>query len=405
MHSSVVSRLASAFIMVVSLVLSLWLVELGLRLYFHGTIFSPAGESAGMEWHPVRGVANRPNATIRMLKLAYAATAHINSRGIRGPEFEAEPKLGVYRIMVVSDSAAFGSGVNDGEPWPDQMQAILGDDKYEVINLSADAYSSVQEYLWLVNEGLSYKPNMVILGFAPANDIQTNYFPLQALSRSGSERPVAVPDGRGGFIVDNSYMIASAVRAKQASFLHMARDLFAGPLVQRIVDQAIKVNIRGSKSNPNVWIGWPFLIEFSNADAEDGLTAADYDKLWAEGWSVTKSIIRSMRDKTEAAGAKFVMYSYVNRMQGNPDYFSQVKQALPNLKLDREKPEREFQAFGKEAGIPVISMYDAVLKAAAAGDRNIYFGLDDEHMTAHGQRLAAEALVADLMVKGLLPSP
>ena len=48
-------------------------------------------------------------------------------------------------------------------------------------------------------------------------------------------------------------------------------------------------------------------------------------------------------------------------------------------------------------------MYDAVMSAAAAGDRNIYFGLDDEHMTAHGHRLAAEALVADLKAKGLLP--
>ena len=403
MHSSFGSRFLSTALVVVSLILSLWLVEVGLRLYFHGTVFSPVGDSVSQERHPVRGTFNRPNRTYGMLKLAFAATAHINSRGVRGPEFEQEPRPGIYRILLVSDSGSFGSGVNDGEPLPDQMQAILGSDKFEVINLSVSAYTNVQEYLWLINEGLTYKPNMVILGFTPANDIQTNFYPLQKLFQRDSKRPYAVPDGQGGFTIDNSYMKASAERAKKFSLLNMAIDFVAGPLVQRVVDQAVEVTTGGRKTDPNIWIGWPFLSEYSLADAEEGRTAADYDKLWSEGWAVTKAVIRAMRDKTEAAGAKFVMYPYVNKMQGNPDFQARVKAALPNLKLDMEKPEREFRAFGAEAGIPVISMYDAVMGAAAAGDRNIYFGLDDEHMTAHGHRLAAEALVADLKAKGLLP--
>jgi hypothetical protein len=403
MRSSFLSKIASVALVIVSLVLSLWLVEVGLRLYFHGTFFSPIGDAVSQERHPVRGTFNRPNTTYGMLKLAFAATAHINSRGIRGPEFEQVPKPGIYRILVVSDSGSFGSGVNDGEPLPDQMQAILGKDKYEVINLSVAAYTTVQEYLWLTDEGLSYKPNMVILGFAAGNDIQTNYYPLQALFQSDSKRPYAVPDGKGGFTIDNSYMVASAKRAKKFKLLNKIRDFVAGPLVQRVIDQAIEVTTGGRKTDPNIWIGWPYLTEFSLADAEGGRTAADYDKLWSAGWDVTKAVIRAMRDRTESAGAKFVMYSYVNKMQGNPDYFEKVKQALPNLKFDLEKPEREFRAFGAEAGIPVISMYDAITKAAAAGDRSIYFDLDDEHMTAHGHHLAAEALVADLRAKGLLP--
>jgi hypothetical protein len=397
------SRLASVALVTITLLLSIWLAEIGLRLYFHGTVFSPIGDSVSQERHPVRGAFNRPNTTYGMLKLAFAATANINSRGIRGPEFEQEPKPGIYRILLVSDSGSFGSGVNDGEPLADQMQSILGADKFEVINLSVSAYSTVQEYLWLTNEGLTYKPHMVILGFAAANDVQTSYHPLQALFQSDTKRPYAVPDGKSGFSIDNSYMKASQERAKSLSLFRVLRNFVAGPLVRRVVDQAVEVTTGGRKSDPNIWIGWFFLSEFSLGDAQAGRTLADYDRLWSEGWSVTKAVIRQMRDRTEASGAKFIMYPYVNKMQGNPDFQASVRAALPNLKLDMEKPERELRAFGAEAGIPVLSMYDTLMKAAAAGDRNIYFGLDDEHMTAHGHRLAAEALVSDLRSQKLLP--
>lgn len=403
MSKSIMSKAASTLLVVVSIILSLWLVEIGLRVAFHGTVFSPVGDSGSQVRHPSRSTAHQPNTTIGMMKLAFAATAHINSRGIRGPEFEQVAKPGIYRILVVSDSGAFGSGVNDGEPMPEQMQAFLGSDKFEVINLSVAAYTTVQEYLWLVEEGLSYKPDMVILGFSPGNDIQTNYYPLQALFQRNAKRPYAVLDGKDGFTIDNSHMEASLEDAKKFNLLHATRDFLAGPLVKRVVEQAIDATAGGRKSDPNIWIGWPFLSEYSLSDAEDGRTATDYDKLWSEGWLVTKAVIRGMRDQTEATGSKFVMYSYVNKMQGNPDYLASVKAAMPDLKLDMAKPERELQAFGNEAGIPVISMYETIAKAAAGGDRGIYFGLDDEHMTAHGHRLAAEALTADLKAKGLLP--
>ena len=130
---------------------------------------------------------------------------------------------------------------------------------------------------------------------------------------------------RADSTIDNSYMLASAERAKKSNLVKMVLDFVAGPLVQRVVDQAVEVTTGGRKTDPNIWIGWPFLSEYSLADAEGGRTAADYDKLWSEGWAVTKAVIRSMRDKTEAAGAKFVMYPYVNKMQGNPDFQNQMR--------------------------------------------------------------------------------
>jgi lysophospholipase L1-like esterase len=400
--SSFRTRIFSTVLLLVSVTLSLWLVEVGLRLYFHGVIFSAVADNPGQMMHPTRGTANTPNSDMGMEKLAFVATAHINSRGIRGPEISQEPAPGVTRILLVSDSGSFGSGVNDGENIADQMQAILGQDKYEVVNLSVAAYSSVQEYVWLVEEGLALKPKLVILGFAPANDMQTSYLPLQKVFQSDTKRPYAALDGKGGFTLSYDAMKQSQERRKKGQWKKTLLGFFVGPLTQRIVDQVAENFGGGRKTDPNIWIGWPFIDAFSIADAEGGRTEADYQKLWTDAWDVSKAVVRGMRDKTQATGAKFVMYAYVNKMQGNPDFLAEVQAAYPKLKLNMQKPEQMFSDFGKEAGIPVISMYQAIVGEAAKGDRKIYFGADDEHMTAHGHHLAAEALVADLKKQGLL---
>ena len=396
------NRVFSLLLLLVSVTLSLWLVEVGLRLFYHGTVFNLVRDTQGQILHPTRGTANTPNSDMGMMKLAFAATAHINSRGIRGPEITQDPKPGITRILLVSDSGSFGSGVNDGENIADQMQAILGPDKYEVVNFSVAAYSNVQEYVWLTEEGLALKPQLVILGFAPANDIQTNYLPLQQAFQSDTKRPYAEPDGHGGFSISYDAMKQSQERKQRNATGNRILGFFVGPLTQRLVGQVAESLGGGRKSDPNIWIGWPFTDAFATDYAEAGRTEADYQKLWTDGWDVTRSVIRAMRDKTEAAGARFAMYPYVNKMQGNPDFLAAVKSQYPNLKLNMQKPEALLAGFGKEAGIPVLSMYDAIIKAAESGDRGIYFGVDDEHMTAHGHRIAAEALVADLKRQGLL---
>ena len=396
------NRIFSIVLLLVSITLSLWLVELGLRLYFHGVLFDPVSDSAGQISHPTRGVANTPNSDMGMEKLAFVASAHINSRGIRGPEISQEPAPGVTRILLVSDSGAFGSGVNDGENIADQMQAILGKDKYEVVNFSVSAYSTVQEYVWLTEEGLALKPQIVILGFAPSNDIQTNYLPLQKVFQKDSKRPYAEADGKGGFALNYDAMNQSKEKQKKRKWKDRILGFFIGPLTNRVIGQAGDMLGLSRKSDPNIWIGWPFIDGFALDYAEAGRTEADYQKLWTDGWDISKAVIRGMRDKTQSAGVKFVMYDYVNKMQGNPDYLAAVQAAYPKLKLDMQKPETMLSDFGKEADIPVISMYKEIIAEAAKGDRAIYFGADDEHMTPHGHHLAAEALVDDLKRQGLL---
>jgi lysophospholipase L1-like esterase len=99
------------------------------------------------------------------------------------------------------------------------------------------------------------------------------------------------------------------------------------------------------------------------------------------------------------------MWSYVSKMQAEPETLKAVQKALPKAKIDIDKPERELKALGKRLDIPVFEMMPAMQAAVKKGDHKYYFGLDDEHMTRWGHRVTAETLAAQLRTLGLLPAP
>ena len=62
-----------------------------------------------------------------------------------------------------------------------------------------------------------------------------------------------------------------------------------------------------------------------------------------------------------------------------------------------------FSGLRRGGGHRLFSMYKPITNAAAAGCRNIYVDLGDEHVTGYGRRLAAEGLAAEVRAENLLP--
>jgi lysophospholipase L1-like esterase len=393
-------------LILVSVLAALWVVEFGLRLVFHGRLGYASGNEG--EWHmphATRGWAHRPGAVFQMQKLAFSQVAHINSRGIRGPEFDLSPKPGVTRILIVSDSGTFGSGVADDQNLAAQLQRILGNDRFEVINLSVAAYSTVQEYLWLSEEGLSYKPDLVLLGFAPGNDVQTSYYPLQKWFQREAKRPYARLDADGKLVIENEQLNAALDRKRKGPGLKdRVYDFLIGPMVQKVIRQASRAVTGGRKTDPNVWIGWIMMEDFAMDYARKGRTREQYEQIWRDGWAVTGALIKQMRDRAQASGARFAMWAYVSKVQAEPETLQHLQKALPKAKLDIAKPERELKALGKRLDIPVIEMLPAIQQAVKKGDHKLYFGLDDEHMTPWGHQVSAQTLASQLKALGLLPA-
>ena len=96
----------------------------------------------------------------------------INSYGYRGPLIPISNKYIKNNIVILGDSYAFGTGVNDGEEFSAIMQNRLRD-KYDVINLSCGGYGLTQEIRRYYEFGQLYFPKFVILQFC-SNDLDDN---------------------------------------------------------------------------------------------------------------------------------------------------------------------------------------------------------------------------------------
>lgn len=101
----------------------------------------------------------------------------INSLGLRGNEISAVKPNGVFRILILGDSYAYGARASNNQTFPFLLQAMLdrakagADKKIEVINAAHSAYSTREEYEYLSERGISFNPDMVILAWFP-NDIR-----------------------------------------------------------------------------------------------------------------------------------------------------------------------------------------------------------------------------------------
>ncbi|MBW1818455.1 MAG: hypothetical protein JRJ60_15020 [Deltaproteobacteria bacterium] len=65
--------------------------------------------------------------------------------------------------MILGDSFTFGDGVSDTETYSYYLQEMLP--TAEIINMGVHGYAHDQMLIYLMEEGIKYEPNIVILGF------------------------------------------------------------------------------------------------------------------------------------------------------------------------------------------------------------------------------------------------
>jgi hypothetical protein len=97
----------------------------------------------------------------------------INARGYRGPAYDAAPRPGRRRVLVLGDSIAFGYGVADDETFARRLDARRAE--VEVVNLAVEGYGTAQQLLKLEHEGLGHRPHVVLLNVCVENDALDNW--------------------------------------------------------------------------------------------------------------------------------------------------------------------------------------------------------------------------------------
>ncbi len=98
-----------------------------------------------------------------------------NQLGFRGPEIAVQKPAGTFRIVVLGDSVAYGTGVNDEvtflRRWEAELNAAGAAQRFEVVNTGHPMYDSMQELVMLRDEVLALQPDLVLLVYV-VNDIE-----------------------------------------------------------------------------------------------------------------------------------------------------------------------------------------------------------------------------------------
>ncbi len=108
-------------------------------------------------------------------KTSYGIPIRVNAVGARGPEVAIPKRDGTFRILLLGDSSAFGSGVREEDSFGTLLERALnerGDGlRYEVLNFGTSGYNTVQERNLLEMKGPRLEPDLVLVAFF-SNDIE-----------------------------------------------------------------------------------------------------------------------------------------------------------------------------------------------------------------------------------------
>lgn len=267
----------------------------------------------------------------------------INSLGFRGPEFSVEKPAGVYRIISLGDSVAFGWEVLEEETYGRKLERILNERsdglRYEVINVGIPTLNLETERNLLVQEVIKYQPDLVILDVTLVNDIY------------GSGPDILEEQSLFQWLRDHTYtwpFLTSNIR-----FL----------LAKQVGPEAIPV-LNPPKEEKQYY-------PLNRNDKK-------YDEIW--------SLIEEMADVTSGEGADFVMVIFPTAYQVNSANHSNV-------------PQLELAGRAQSQGIKYIDMLPLFLAACekagqdqCEGYENLLFADVWMHPNTYGHTIAANEL-------------
>lgn len=292
----------------------------------------------------------------------FGAPVRINRLGFRGPELEAGPRPGVYRILMLGDSVLFGTLLNESDRLSEAAASALnvGVETYEVVNAGVPGFETVAEARLLARVAPEVKPQAVVVLFS-LNDYELplRMSPVGVLSHGDPRQAPSSLLDRSEFMLLLRWMSA----------------YHAGTLWQQF-NQKAEEGVAAAGDSPEMQRA---------ADALDRAVQkrhlAFYHAPEAAQWGRVLGGLRAIRDLAAAQGMQLLVVIL-------PEGY-QIGVAEPDL-----APQRLLQATCRSEGIACLDLEPAF---AAAGGRLF---LDVQHPNARGHAIVGQAIARAFGPKG-----
>ena len=156
-------------LLIVSLIFSLIMLELGLRYSLYGSFFSKDKSTNFYKPHSLYGWLYNEGEN-HIWRVGKKSTVNINSDGFRGIEIDKKLSSKKENYMFIGDSVTFGAQVKDNETFSSIVENYY-ENKINVFNFGVEGYSTDQIYLVLDNYIKKIKPSHIFYTFV-LNDIE-----------------------------------------------------------------------------------------------------------------------------------------------------------------------------------------------------------------------------------------
>ena len=253
-----------------------------------------------------------------------------NRAGFRDSERVVDKPDGVYRIAVLGDAYTEALDLELRKTYWRLLPARLqrcgfapGKD-IETLGFAASGYGTGQAANALETVAMRYQPDLVLLQFSPADDVQDNSLFLA----TEKARPFFLLDPKGTLRLDDRFADRPAFAA-HASFSH--------ELARKLADRSRSVQLAFRLREA------PFFGEAQATPAEQppGLLPPR-DELWEDAWRITEALLVRMHHYSARNGARFALFTAPHPAQlGDADLLY---------------ADRRIEAYAKRRGIAAFTL-------------------------------------------------
>ncbi|GEM_PF-2543377 len=311
-----------------------------------------------------------------------------NSIGIR--DHEISPKSpNVFRILGLGDSFSYSNSVNLESTYFKQLQNCLnasGGRQVEVINAAVPAYSLIQELRYLERDGITLRPDAVLLGFYVGNDFYDSYELFDSLGQP----TIKVADD---MIWATERMQRAVHVSPQESFRTWTFGLrgFWGAHSQ------LYVFLRERSHN----LLWRLGLR-ANAPPPD-FCAKTFSNKMQKGWELVQQLLLELETFTRQRNIRLIIVALPTQYQVHQELWKHHFEAFrfdPDL-YDLDKPQKILRDFCKQHEIEFLDVLTAMRSVAAEG---LLFYPIASYMNPEGHRLVARE-VCNYLLRKDVPRP
>jgi len=319
----------------------------------------------------------------------------INSQSMRDVEHTINKQGDKKRILGLGDSFTFGCSVDYEYAYLTQLEKRLNNkgNKIEIIKAGVGGYGTDNEYFYLVNYGLKYKPDLVLVGFFVGNDIRDTMLGLHKYNTTNTTNGViewneTILKGYGIIKNTEKKKQSSVFKSALLTLLPHSTRFFYGKY------KIIKNKVFGCGEGSQI------------SSSQTNLTILNYETYYKKeysddverGWNETFDFLMRMKNLTEAKNSTLVVVIIPTKEQVHKEDWALRKKeyGLNEKDFDLEKPQKKLISFCEGNNVSYIDLLPKFREKAKNGVRLYY--KNDGHWNEKGHELAANIISESLLI-------